>query len=193
MPSSRRWPILASLLLGACAGMRGEYLRQHLDERTALTLTGLDAPLVLYRDEPQLSANARDYLQLGPLEINRQGELRYYLWVSLWSTIEREDAAARRRAFERVYLFADGEPMDLALTAWNLSGKRADLQFYDKPVESAVDAFYGVTVDQLRRIAAAREIYLLAGAGQEERYEAWEWRPDALAAFVGYAADRELR
>lgn len=185
--------LVVLLLVSATATGRGELLRQHLDERTALVLTGLQRPLILHKDEPGLAANARDYIQLGPLEINRQGELRYYLWMSIWSTIDRAGDLRWRQGFEVVHVFADGEPVDVELSAWNLARERAEVSFYEKPVHGAVDAFYPVTLDQLRRIAAATEVYAVAGPQSRDRYQAWEWSPSALRAFVEYGRDRLLR
>jgi hypothetical protein len=177
----------------ACAGGHGELLRQHLDERTALVLTGLGEPLVLYREQPQLAAHARDYVQLGPLEVNRQGNLTYYLWMGIWSTIDRGPGSDEGAKFDHVYLFVDGEPMELALGGSVPPFKAQDLRFYDKPVRSTVDAFYAVTADQLRRLGGAKDVYLVLGTDERGRYDTWKWNSIALSAFAQYTDDHELR
>ena len=174
-------------------GQSGDVMHQTLDERTALVLTGLNRPLVLYREDPQLAVNAREYVQIGPLETNRQGELRYYLWMGIWSTIDPGPTAGVERRFEHVYLFVDEEPMELTVTSWGLSDGRNDIRFYAKPVATGLDAFYTVTADQLRRIGIARDVYLVAGPESRQRYDTWEWNQDALTAFADYTADREVR
>ena len=180
----------------ACAGedwvQAGELLRQRLDERTAVVLTGLKVPLVFYRGEPQLGVNAREYVYFGPLELNRQGELRYYVWLSVWSTIGQEPHAGVQRRFERVYLFADGEPMELVATSWKPADSGLEDSFYDRPVSGAVDSWFAVTADQVRWIGAAKEIDLV-GLDVARRYEAWDWDPRAVKAFADYSLDRELR
>ena len=198
--SSRRGLALAAASLWAAAAcadddwvQAGELLRQRLDERTTVVLTGLKAPLVFYRGEPQLGVNAREYVHFGPLELNRQGELRYYLWLGVWSTIGQGPDAGVQRCFERVYLFADGEPMELVATSWKLADYGLEDSFYERPVSGAVDAWYAVTADQVRWIGAAKEIHLVCGLDAARRYEAWEWDPRAVKAFADYSVDRELR
>jgi hypothetical protein len=198
MSSRRALAILAACAWAAAGAAEdwvqsGDVLRQTLDERTALVLTGLNVPMVLYRENPHLAANAREYVQVGPLEVNRQGELRYYVWMGIWSTFDRGPAAGVERRFEHVYLFADEEPMELTVTSWGLSDHGADVHFYNKPVATGVDAFYAVTADQLRRIGTAREVYLIAGPESRQRYDTWEWNPAALTAFADYTGDREIR
>jgi hypothetical protein len=194
------WRCLAALALFAlCAGAGqagtepGKLLRQILDEKTALTITGLKAPLVLAKAEPQLGVNARDYVQVAPLEINRQGQLRYYLWMGFWSTVSHASVDLLSQRFERIYLFADGEPMELVMTTATTSEEAGAKQLYRKPVDAGLDAYYAVTADQLGRIGAAKEIYLVSARDEHARYDAWEWNADALTAFAAYAEDRELR
>jgi hypothetical protein len=193
---SRTFERIALLVLTgacvACAGSHGELLRQRLDERTTLVTTGLTEPLVLYREQPQLAANARDYIQLGPMEVNRQGNLSYYLWLGTWSTIDRGAGDRAASAFDRAYLFVDGEPMELMAGPGPAFDAR-DLRFYDEPVRSTVNGFYPVTADQLRRLGAASDVYLVLGADERGRYETWKWNPQALSAFAQYADDRQLR
>jgi hypothetical protein len=174
-------------------GQSGHLLRQTLDERTALVLTGVNTPLVLYKEQPQLAVNAREYVQVAPLEINRRGELRYYLWMGIWSTIDRGPTTDVERRFQHVYLFVDEEPMELEVASWALDDHGTGLHFYSRQVTTAVDAYYAVTADQVRRIGAAREVYLVSGADPEGRYHAWQWDASALTAFADYAQDRELR
>jgi hypothetical protein len=197
--SRRRLAILAACVWAVAAvaaegwKQAGDLLRQTLDEGTALVLTGLKDPLVLYREQPQLAANAREYVQVAPLEVNRQGELHYYLWMGVWSTIARGPSEGVQRRFEHLYLFVDEEPMELAATSWNLSARGADVRFYARPVATAVDAYYEVTADQVRRIGAARDVYLVSSLDPGGRYAAWAWNPKSLIAFADYTQDRQIR
>jgi hypothetical protein len=171
----------------------GELLRQRLYERTAVVLTGLEAPLVLVRHQPQLGVNAREYVHVAPLEINRQGELRYYLWLSVLRTVAHEPAAAVRHRFEHVYLYADGEPLELFATSSTLADRGLDNAFYASRVRGAVEVWYAVTADQLRWLGAAKEVQMACGLDPDLQYEAWDWDPRGLTAFADYSRDRELR
>jgi len=56
-----------------------------------------------------------------------------------------------------------------------------------EPGSSAIDAFYGVTIDQIRVIAEARALEIRTGPSASDHYQAWESSASAtegLRAFV---------
>ena len=80
------WLVLC--IVTGCAGQSDRHeVYQYLDESTGVTVTTLSAPLAFFKDEPMLAANARDYVYIGPAELNRTGKRETVLWVS--SQIER--------------------------------------------------------------------------------------------------------
>ena len=83
---SFRLLLTAALLaaLASCATNPAALTREFLDTGTGVTVTASRVPLVLYRDNPAAAAYARNVVHLGPIEINRSGEYRYYLWVGIW-------------------------------------------------------------------------------------------------------------
>ena len=95
MMSPRRTTSFRALLsaalvatLASCATNPSALTREFLDTGTGVTVTASRVPLVLYRDNPAAAAYARNVVHLGPIEINRSGEYRYYLWVGIWNTLQ---------------------------------------------------------------------------------------------------------
>ncbi len=89
---------LSALLLATCLSQAGcvapqAGVRQYQDESTAVTITVATEPVVLAREVSMLAVNARDYVSLQPLEVNRSGQRRYYFFGYGWSTIDRRDGA----------------------------------------------------------------------------------------------------
>ena len=183
---------LASLILVTqlCAGCvsTSTLVEEKLDMSTGVTVTHATAPIVLYHDNSSFAAHARDYVYLGPVEINRMGDYSYYLWLGIWSTISDAERSFQRDGFESVTVYADGEPLQLELVGWTLESIGVSEPVYVKPVASAADAYYRVTIDQIRLIADAREIELHAGTAPVRIYLMWDRQGSAHASmreFVG--------
>ena len=112
----RQTRLLASLLLAGLAtacGSSTPLLEESLDYGTGITFTRATAPIVLYHDNSGHAAYARDYVYVGPIEVNRMGSYSYYLWLGIWSTLDDASRWTQRDGFESVVLYADGEPLQL--------------------------------------------------------------------------------
>lgn len=181
--------VVAFLLLSACSSS-GSLLPSKMDPLTAVTITTSKAPLVFYRDESGRAAHARDYVHLGPLEVNRSGTYSYYLWLGIWNTMQDANADEPRDGFDSIVVFADGEPLPLEISGWTPAAIGASEHAYMKPVASAADAYYAVSVDQLRMIAEATDLRLQSTGPQGKSYEPWDSQGSAkasLADFLGAA------
>lgn len=179
-----RMVVVAGLLASCSSG--GPLVEQKLDTVTGVTVTRSTAPIVLYRDNSAHAAHARDYVYLGPVEINRMGDNSYYLWLGIWSTMRDEVRSAERDGFESVIIYADGEPLPLELAGWTLDAIGVSEPVYVKPVASAADAFYRVTVDQIRFIAESSDIQLRVGTAQPKSYALWDKQGSANASMRAF-------
>ena len=84
------------------------------------------------------------------------GSYRYYLWIGAWSThASLRDDTKRRDALASVTIIADGEPLSFEIGSWTHDGVGVSTAIYDKPVATAIDAYYPVTLDQVRLLAEA--------------------------------------
>jgi hypothetical protein len=177
-----------TVLLAAC-GSSGQFIEQTLDPVTGVTVLRSTAPVILYSDNSAYAAHARDYVYLGPVEVNRMGAHSYYLWLGIWSTMRSEDRRSEQRdGFETVTLFVDGQPLLLELEGWTLDSIGVTEPVYVKPVASAADAYYRVTVDQIRLIADAQDIELRTGGRQAAHYHPWRSNDTGSAAMRTFVA-----
>jgi len=173
--------LITLAFLSACAGP-GALVTDQLDPLTGVTVTRATKPLVLYRDRSAQSAFGRDYVYLGPLEINNMGERRYYFWFGVWSTSDSVDRGSTLDNFESVVIYADGEPLSLQLAGTTLGSIGVSEPVYVKPTASATDAFYAVTIDQIRLVAESRDLELRVGSLKPVQYIPWD---TAESATVG--------
>lgn len=185
--TTRRIATVALILLLAGCASSSPTVSEKLDLVTGVTVTFANTPLVLYRDTPAQAAYARNYVDLGPIQVNRGGFFRYYLWLGIWSTMQAADVSGQRDGFESIILFADGEPFTLDITGWTPESIGASETTYVKPVASAADAYYEVTIDQIRLIAAARDIRIRVSGTYPREFELWDEQKTArlsLAEFL---------
>ena len=176
----------ASLLLCACSGQSSSILDK-LDNQTGVTVTYSQTPMVFYVDNSGVAAHARKLINMGPIEVNRMGEFRYYLWLGIWNTLQDPISGAARDGFESIVIYADGEPLPLEISGWSPASIGASDPIYVRPVSSASDAYYAVTVDQLRLIAASSDLRIRSTGIQSRTYELWDEQQSArrsLRAFL---------
>ena len=169
------------LLLSACAGNNARTVNK-LDSLTGVTITYSEAHMVFYRDDSGKAAHARNFVHLGPLEINRMGDFRYFLWLGIWNTLQNEGRDDARDGFESIVIFANGEPLSLDLAGWTAAAIGASEPVYIKPVSSAADAYYEVTIDHLRVIAGAKDLRIQSTGPGQRSFEPWDNQTAAKAS-----------
>ena len=178
------------LALAACANQQGVVFSK-MDPSTAVTITYSKTPMVFYRDDSGKAAFARGYLHLGPLEVNRMGSFHYYLWLGIWNTMQDVGVGETRDGFESIVIYADGEPLALELSGWSPAAIGATEPVYVRPVASAADAYYEVTVDHLRFIAESQDIRIQSTGPDSRSYGLWGQQKDAknsLSEFLRMSA-----
>ena len=177
---------LLAALTAACASGPAPAIHEFLDTETGVTVTACRAPLVLYRDNPAAAAYARNIVHTGPVEVNRSGSFRYYLWVGIWNTMQPADTVTSRDGFETIVIVVDGEPMTLDVAGWTPAAIGASVPVYTKPVASAADAYYPVTIDQLRFIAEARDITLRTTGSSPKEFTLWSAQNEARQGLLRF-------
>ena len=177
---------MLATVLAACASNPAALTREYLDTGTGVTVTASQVPLVLFRDNPAAAAYARNVIHVGPVEINRSGEYRYFLWVGIWNTLQSADASLPRAGFETIVITVDGEFMVLDLAGWTPAAIDTSTPVYLRPVASAAEAYYPLTVDQIRVIAEAGSVTLRTTGDSPREYGLWNRQHAARQALVAF-------
>jgi hypothetical protein len=175
------------LLSVACATNESTFV-ETLDENTGVTVTTSHTPMLFSRETPAYGARARNYVNMGVIEVNRIGAYEYYLWLGIWNTDQVASLGERRDGFESIVIFADGEPLSLELIGWTPDAIGTSEPAYLKPVAQSVDAYYPVTLDQIRMIAGAADIRLRATGILPKEFQPWDEQRAArsdLQMFLG--------
>jgi hypothetical protein len=128
-----------------------------LDEHTGMTLATLKEPIELL---PSVQSTAlafgkrTSFAYLGPVEWNRMGTISYGLWIHIAPGSDRQ--AGDIHTPGAVTLILDDGPITLSPIASPGFGRDA----YQQVVSWGQKAYFDLTVEMLRRIAASRKIEL---------------------------------
>lgn len=95
------------------AATAADAVHEYLDEKTAATITAAKEPLVFARERTDLAVNARDYISLVAIEINRAGKRTHHWFGYVWSTIDRRTDPPDATPQDQFVLLADGRPIVL--------------------------------------------------------------------------------
>jgi hypothetical protein len=86
---------------------------ERLDDKTAVTITNARTSLIMSPDRYFSDENAREYVQIGVIEINRMGAREHFLWLGIWDIDHIESAAAKPRGYDTIHLIDDGQSQEL--------------------------------------------------------------------------------
>ena len=186
LKSMVRYSTMLLLIFAAgCARISHEdEIYQYIDESSGVTVTSLTAPLPFFKNESMLAVHSRDYVYIGPAELNRMGRLDFVLWMNFCSTIDRGQQTGPNRP-KNVFLILEGEPMEL-LQADNSVGP-GDLS-YVSPVIGGTTMVYRITRDQLRLLGRAGDVRVAAEieGGITREYRAWGNAGEGFRNFAHY-------
>ena len=157
-------------ILSACATEQRPVV-DYLDELTAVTITHSRTPIIMSTDE--VSDLARDYVQIGAIEVNRMGALQYYLWLGI-SEVEYTKSEDRYpKGFESIVFNAGGEEFQLEVRGWTQEAIGASEPVYKKLFRNTVDAYYEVTLDQIQLLTDVDDIKFRTIGPAPKEYVSW--------------------
>lgn len=187
--TNRRSPLcsllLVLVLVAGCAGTE-PLVFERLDPATGATITRASSPMVMYRDMSAQSAFGREYVYVGPIQVNNMGERQHYLWLGIWGTSDVASRSESMSEFESIVIYADGEPLGLEVKGWTPGSIGASESVYVQPVASALSGYYRVTIDQMRLIAESRDLEIRAGGALPRRFFPWDSTQDTSAPLVAF-------
>jgi len=167
--------------------------QEFTDTRSAVTVTGAAEPLVVSHEEPALAVNARDYLSLGVIEVNRMGDYEHFLVVVAWSTIDRgriRGMSSRPEVADHLVLRADGRTFKLA--AGTEPDPVRDRELYPTPAAASARRYFRVDAPTLRAVVGAKTIQVRVDRGEDGTavYNPWGTRGvEALRRFAARVED----
>lgn len=180
--------VTAGLLASCAGGAPDRPTSEYIEESTGATITRVAGPMVLFSDDPAFAANARDYLYAAPLAVNQSGQRSWWLWLGLWSTIDRAVSIGEIAPEDIVgfLLLADGEPMELDAGARVAAIPGVPRLPYATPVATARNFFLPLTRSQAARLGNARELAIRTESAHRatRTWQRWGGDESALRDFA---------
>jgi hypothetical protein len=138
--------------------------------------------LVFARTRPEYAVNARDYLTLVPVEVNRAGAHVLYFYGYAWSTVDKPARSETPVQFEIV---ADGRQIPLTPSPATPHA----LGFGEAPVEQPARGARTLVVvtnrEVLQFLVRAQDLSVLGTHdGIGERYDLWDDGRSAIEDFL---------
>lgn len=178
--------ILTAAMLTSCASSQQPVV-QKLDEFTAVTITHSRTPMIL---SPHATFNpdaATEFLQVGAIEVNRMGALRYYIWLGITDETIRRNADKQPGSFESIVFTAGQNEFGVDVLGWTQAAIGTSEPVYKKLFRTSLDAYYEVSLEQIRLLTESDSIKVRTSGNAARSYELW-YRPttarDDLAGFV---------
>lgn len=159
-------------ILSACTAGQPAVVEQ-LDELTAVTVTHSRTPIILSPDTPYDEAAARDYVQVGAIEVNRMGALQYFLWLGIWDIDHITSADNHPKGYESIVLILDGDTVPLDVLGWTHEAIGTSEPVYKKLFKTSVDAYYQVTLEQISLLTEADDIRLRTSDSAPKEFVPW--------------------
>jgi hypothetical protein len=185
------WAVTSlSALVAGCAGTREHSdVRDYLEQSTGISVTYLTTAAAFRRGQPGLASSGRDHVYLGPIVVNRGGEKSCWLWLGIWSTVDRQVRNDRAGALKlgALQIVADNEPMDIDTRPVDSHAAGLDRIPYATPVAPTQELLVQVTRSQLQRLGRARTLALVdrPADGPARSWRADERAVAALSHFAG--------
>jgi len=170
LPTAFSIVVLAAL--SSCAAGQAPVVEK-LDELTAVTYTYVRTPLILSPDAPLDRAHARDYVQVGAIEVNRMGSLKYYLWLGISEIEHVESSGTHHDGFKSIVLIFGDRKFPLDIRGWTQEAIGVSEPVYQKLFSTSVDAYYEVTLEHVRLLAEEDSMTLLTSGSAPREFVSW--------------------
>jgi hypothetical protein len=172
-------------LLSGCAGRPSQPV-ESLDERTGITVTALKESIELLPSAQFVAAHkGATFGYMGPVEWNRSGEFSYALWVHIAPGNGAQPGDIH--APQALTLTLDDGPIPLSLMETPKPGREP----YRQVASWGQTAYFNLTVETLRRMAASRKLELDIPAAEGSSI-ALTAAADMRAALTEYVRSRGL-
>jgi hypothetical protein len=164
--------LAALAFLSACATGQPPVVEK-LDDLTAVTVTHSRTPLFLSPETETTGVTAREFVQIGVIEVNRMGALEYFLWLGIWDRDNFDSGAAQPEAYASIVILTETESMPLEIHGWSHASIGTSERAYKQIFPEELDAYYEVSIEQIKMLAEATSVKLETTGPESKRFVPW--------------------
>lgn len=157
---------------------------QYLDPDTAASVTTVTTPIVFARAHQDVAANARQYVTVAAVSVNRSGHFDYVLLVYLWSTVDPR-LGAHRHPGQNIILLADDRAIRLVRDGSSLHQVGISAPLHAPEHMHGQPRIYRTDLETLKFLGQARRMRLLLEGDEDPRpFDVWTDGRAALRRFA---------
>ena len=157
---------------------------QYLDPDTAASVTTVTTPIVFARAHQDVAANARQYVTVAAVSVNRSGHFDYVLLVYLWSTVDPR-LGAHRHPGQNIILLADDRAIRLVRDGSSLHQVGISAPLHAPEHMHGQPRIYRTDLETLKFLGQARRMRLLLEGDEDPRpFDVWTDGRAALKQFA---------
>ena len=164
--------LLVATLVSACASTTPPVVEE-LDYDTGVTFTYSRTPFVFSPNEKAEDFSAVEYVQIGMIEINTMGTLRYYLWMGISEPKFSETSGKVGERFEFVNFDVDGREFRLDAIGSSHEAIGTSGPIYEGLFKTTEDVYYEITLEQIGFFVAAADVSFRTADPTAEVYRPW--------------------
>jgi hypothetical protein len=176
MTKNSHFPILIAIVVlaigSACTTVQPAVIEK-LDELTSVTVTYCRTPLIMSPDTPLDRDARRDFVQIGAIEVNRMGTLKYYLWLGISEVNQFSATDAHPEGFASIVLSGGEKRFELDIKGWSPGTIGTSTPVYQKLFPDSADAYYQVTLDQIQLLVDSNSLLLRTTGSTAKEFVSW--------------------
>jgi hypothetical protein len=158
--------------LSACAAGQPPVVEK-LDDLTAVTITHSRTPLFLSPEIETNGATAREFVQIGVLEINRMGALEYFLWLGIWDRDNFDSGETHPDAYASIVILTETGSLPFEIHGWSHQSIGTSERVYKKIFPEDLDAYYKISLEQIKMLAEATSVKVATTGPESKRFVPW--------------------
>ncbi len=161
-----------AVFIAACASTSPPVVDK-LDENTGVTVTYSRTPFVFSPSGKADDYAAVEYVQVGMIEINTMGTLRYYLWMGVSEPRFAETEGSIPERFQFVDFDIDGQEFRLDAIGSSHEAIGTSEPIYSGLYKSTKDVYFDIELDQIGMFVAANDISFRNAESLSGVYRPW--------------------
>ena len=118
-------------------------------------------------------ANERDFVQMGAIEVNRMGTRQHYVWLGISDVEQMASADKHPEGYDSIILVAGDRSVRLEVLGWSPRAIDASEPVYEKLFANSADAYYRITLDQIRLLSDPDQLKLRTTGSTRKEFVPW--------------------
>lgn len=110
---------------------------------------------------------------MGAIEVNRMGTRQHYVWLGISDVEQMASAEEHPDGYDSIVLIAGDQNVRLDVLGWSPQAIDASEPVYEKLFANSADAYYRITLDQIRLLSDLDQLKLRTTGSSRKEFIPW--------------------